>query len=70
MVLVVEAPTVGISICELTIPQPVLRYIDALMNAAKQKKLQDELRDERQAQKEREREGAEFSDKDVFVTGA
>lgn len=48
----------------------MLRYIDALMNAAKQKKLQDELRDERQAQKEREREGAEFSDKDVFVTGA
>jgi hypothetical protein len=40
------------------------------MENARRKKLQDELRDERQAQKEREREGAEFSDKDVFVTSA
>jgi coiled-coil domain-containing protein 55 len=40
------------------------------METAKKKKLHDELRIERQAQKDREEEGEEFEDKDKFVTGA
>lgn len=45
------------------------KYINALLETAKKKKLHDELREERQAQKEREEEGEEYSDKDKFVTG-
>eukprot|EP00041_Stephanoeca_diplocostata_P008554 m.126636 g.126636 ORF g.126636 m.126636 type:complete len:363 (+) comp17381_c0_seq8:106-1194(+) len=46
------------------------KLIYQLMANAKKKKLQDELREERQAQREREIEGEAFADKDVFVTGA
>jgi len=47
------------------IPWPYLqsKYISQLMREAKKRNLQEDLRKERAAQKEREREGEEFADK-------
>ncbi|KAI8118846.1 hypothetical protein FF38_07551 [Lucilia cuprina] len=46
------------------------RYITKLMETAERRKLENELRVERQVQKEREAEGEEFKDKEKFVTSA
>lgn len=46
------------------------KYIGQLMKEAKKRNLQEDLRKERAAQREREREGEEFADKDKFVTSA
>ncbi|XP_036320265.1 nuclear speckle splicing regulatory protein 1-like [Rhagoletis pomonella] len=44
------------------------KYIGRLMEFAERRKLDNELRVERQVQKEREQEGEEFKDKESFVT--
>ncbi|XP_022342120.2 uncharacterized protein LOC111135927 [Crassostrea virginica] len=46
------------------------KYIAGLLKAAETRKKEDERRAERKIQKEREKEGHEFDDKEVFVTGA
>ncbi|XP_062567664.1 nuclear speckle splicing regulatory protein 1-like [Saccostrea cucullata] len=46
------------------------KYIAGLLKAAETRKREDERRAERKVQKERENEGGEFDDKEVFVTGA
>lgn len=46
------------------------KYIKNLLVNADKRKLDDELRLERLAQRDREREGDEFADKDKFVTQA
>jgi coiled-coil domain-containing protein 55 len=46
------------------------RYIAGLLKAAEERKREDERRAEKKVQKEREKEGGEFDDKEVFVTGA
>eukprot|EP00039_Didymoeca_costata_P018255 m.332763 g.332763 ORF g.332763 m.332763 type:complete len:308 (+) comp17003_c0_seq1:130-1053(+) len=51
-------------------PKRKAKYIYQLIENTKKKKLEDELREERQAQREREKEGAEFGDKEKFVTSA
>ncbi|XP_030378762.1 nuclear speckle splicing regulatory protein 1 [Scaptodrosophila lebanonensis] len=44
------------------------KYIGRLMEHAERRKLENELRIERQVQKEREAEGEKFQDKDTYVT--
>lgn len=46
------------------------KYIGNLLKAAEKRKLDNERRVERQVQKEREKEGDEFADKEQFVTAA
>lgn len=46
------------------------KYIAGLLKAAEIRKKEDERRAEKKIQKEREKEGNEFEDKEVFVTGA
>ncbi|KAM7350530.1 uncharacterized protein ACRADG_009091 [Cochliomyia hominivorax] len=46
------------------------RYITKLLETAERRKLENELRVERQVQKEREAEGEQFKDKEAFVTSA
>ena len=46
------------------------RYIEQLLKASERRKIEDERRAERKVQKEREEEGDEFADKEVFVTSA
>ncbi|KAH8421491.1 hypothetical protein KR009_009690, partial [Drosophila setifemur] len=46
------------------------KYIGNLMKHAERRKLEKELRIERQVQKDREAEGEEFKDKDSYVTAA
>lgn len=46
------------------------QYIENLVKAANKRKIENERRIERQIQKERENEGNEFKDKEVFVTSA
>lgn len=41
-----------------------------MLKAAETRKKEDERRAEKKIQKEREKEGNEFEDKEVFVTGA
>lgn len=41
-----------------------------MLKAAETRKKEDERRAEKKIQKEREKEGSEFEDKEVFVTGA
>ncbi|OWF36421.1 nuclear speckle splicing regulatory protein 1-like [Mizuhopecten yessoensis] len=45
------------------------KYITNLMKAAEKRKLEQEKVQEKKIQKERETEGGEFDDKEVFVTG-
>ncbi|KAH8287626.1 hypothetical protein KR054_010909 [Drosophila jambulina] len=46
------------------------KYINRLMEHAERRKLEKELRIERQVQKDREAEGEKFKDKDTYVTAA
>uniref|UniRef100_A0A5S6QM72 DUF2040 domain-containing protein n=1 Tax=Trichuris muris TaxID=70415 RepID=A0A5S6QM72_TRIMR len=46
------------------------KYITALLKNAKKRQVEYEAREERKQQREREKEGGEFADKEVFVTGA
>ncbi|KAH8387091.1 hypothetical protein KR093_004636, partial [Drosophila rubida] len=46
------------------------KYINRLMEQAERRKLENELRIERQVQKDREAEGEKFKDKDTYVTAA
>ncbi|XP_034110847.1 nuclear speckle splicing regulatory protein 1 [Drosophila albomicans] len=46
------------------------KYISRLMEHAERRKLENELRIERQVQKDREAEGEKFKDKDTYVTAA
>lgn len=46
------------------------KYIAGLLKAAEIRKKEDKRRAEKKIQKEREKEGNEFEDKEVFVTGA
>ncbi|ALC49009.1 CG15747 [Drosophila busckii] len=46
------------------------KYIGRLMEHAERRKLENELRVERQVQKEREAEGEKFKDKETYVTSA
>ncbi|KAH8343062.1 hypothetical protein KR059_004681, partial [Drosophila kikkawai] len=46
------------------------KYIGRLMEHAERRKLEKELRIERQVQKDREAEGEKFKDKDTYVTAA
>ncbi|CAH0405406.1 unnamed protein product [Chilo suppressalis] len=46
------------------------RYIENLLKSAQKRKIENERRIERQIQKEREDEGSEFADKEIFVTSA
>lgn len=46
------------------------KYIGNLLKTAQKRKLENERRIERQVHKEREKEGDEFADKEVFVTSA
>ncbi|KAI4717079.1 hypothetical protein E4T48_06731 [Aureobasidium sp. EXF-10727] len=46
------------------------KYMDALLNAAAQRKQDQQVAREKFLQKERENEGEEFADKESFVTGA
>ena len=46
------------------------KYIGQLLKASERRKIEDERRAERKVQKEREQEGDEFADKEVFVTSA
>ncbi|EDQ91011.1 uncharacterized protein MONBRDRAFT_6714 [Monosiga brevicollis MX1] len=50
--------------------KPKAKYINALMKSAAERKMVDELRRERVAQKERDQEDGEFADKEEFVTEA
>lgn len=46
------------------------KYINRLLECAERRKLENERRLERMVQKEREKEGEQFADKESFVTGA
>jgi len=46
------------------------KYIEGLLKTAKSRELENELRKERLAQRERETEGNKFADKEAFVTSA
>lgn len=46
------------------------KYIHHLLKTAEKRKYEDEARQERLVQKEREKEGDMFKDKEAFVTGA
>ncbi|CDW56110.1 DUF2040 domain containing protein [Trichuris trichiura] len=46
------------------------KYIGALLKAARKRQVEYEAREERKQQREREKEGNEFAEKEVFVTGA
>lgn len=46
------------------------RYIQSLLKQAERRKQEKERRNESEVQKEREKEGAEFGDKETFVTSS
>ncbi|KAK3524012.1 hypothetical protein QTP70_017525 [Hemibagrus guttatus] len=46
------------------------KYITQLMHAVEERKKEQERREDRKIQKEREAEGAQFADKDAYVTSA
>ncbi|XP_067138438.1 nuclear speckle splicing regulatory protein 1-like [Centruroides vittatus] len=55
---------------EIIIKDRKPKYIGSLMKAAELRKKEYERRIERQIQKEREKEGNEFEDKEAFVTSS
>ncbi|PAV83111.1 hypothetical protein WR25_07760 [Diploscapter pachys] len=46
------------------------KYVDNMLKASKMRKINEQSVQERQQQKEREKEGDEFADKEVFITSA
>jgi len=63
-------PKVGVKEKEKSVKERQPKYISNLLKAAEVKKKEEERRKERQVQKEREAEGAQYADKESFVTGA
>lgn len=64
----IKPPVSNLPLTEFCTTQP--RYMENLMRAAAQRRLDHQQAEQRMLEKEREAEGDQFDDKEIFVTAS